>query len=79
MPDASEKGPALLLETVFVFVFPLILFLVFFFFGAESLVLLIAAASAIHAEGRVVIQQDRQIRLQISADQLMKLKNGLGA
>lgn len=65
--NTSEKGPAFLLEAVLVFV------------RAAALVLTIAAAGARHAETDFIVEKDRQVRLQIAAEDFVQEQDGFAA
>ena len=62
---APEKGAVLLLKTVLVFV------------GTPVLMLTIAAAGAFDGHVHVVVEQDDQVGLKISAQHLVQLQYGL--
>ena len=71
MADTPEKGPAFLLKTV------LVSFRAFIRPGA--FVPSIATAGALDAECHFVVEHDRQVGLQVAAEDFVHLQNGLRA
>src|SRR5580658_7477735 len=67
--DSSKKSSIFLLEAVFVALF----------FRTTCPALTIAAARALHAEGHFVIQQNRQIGLQVATKDFVQLQHRLRA
>src|SRR5277367_6435254 len=66
--DASKKSAAFLLKTVLIF-----------FRVCARFMLRIPAPRAFDADCRIIIQQDGQIRLQISAENFVQAQHRLGA
>src|ERR1700686_3966590 len=69
MADSSKESSIFLLEAVLVFRRA--------FLCAVASVLLIAAPCALHTKSDIVIQQNRQVRLQITAENLVHLQHRL--